>query len=118
MRGFRPLSLLSVATLLPAAAFAQPATVDPLRADHTTPLSYRSAFEGYRSFRIDELPPWGAVNDVVRSVGGHTGSVRASDSGTEPPAAAKTPQAPEAPPPKAMPSSPVRTEEPPHGRMH
>ncbi len=32
--------------------------------------SYRSAFEGYRSFADQPLTPWREANDVVKSVGG------------------------------------------------
>jgi hypothetical protein len=95
---------LFIAVAFPCTALAQSTISDPLSADQTSPLSYRSAFEGYRWFRADEIPSWRSINDTVRTTGGHTGSVRA---GASPP--------PEAPAPKPVPSMPVQIEPPPHG---
>ena len=116
LRTAQLVALFLVAAPVSTAALAQSTTPDPLSAGQTTPLNYRSAFEGYRSFRADETPPWRAVNDAVRSVGGHTGSMR--DGGNAHQAAPQASSAPEAPAPKAVPSTPVYAEPPPTGHGH
>ena len=41
--------------------------------------SYRSAFEDYRPFKVDEpLVDWRASNDKVRDIGGHIGLMKGS----------------------------------------
>ena len=40
------------------------------------PAEYRSAFESYRPYAEPELASWRAVNEEVRSVGGHVGLMR------------------------------------------
>lgn len=84
------------------------------------PLSYKSAFEGYRSFRSDLPTPWRSVNETVRAVGGHTGSVRNVEI-PEPEQAKpmqETQTAPEAPAPRAFPREPVQTESAPGHHEH
>jgi hypothetical protein len=111
-------ALVMMAATLPAAALGQSAAPDPLGTAPTAAPSYRSAFEGYRSFRVEELPAWPSVNETVRSVGGHTGSIRDSGEKAAPSAPARS-EASEAPAPKAAPSTPVTTEPPAsHGRDH
>ena len=110
-RGGQHIALFMIAATSSAAALGQSAAPDPLSTAPTAAPSYRSAFEGYRSFRIEELPGWPSVNDTVRSVGGHTGSIRDSGAKAAPSAPAQS-KAPEAPAPKAVPSMPVTTEQP------
>ena len=88
---------------------AQTALTDPLSpAPSAMPLAYQSAFEGYRPFRNDEIANWRSVNDTVRSVGGHTGSVRDIAKPTPPIASAPMAiNAPEQPAPEARPRMPV-----------
>lgn len=37
------------------------------------PVEYRSAFEGYRAFKDEELLDWRKANDEVGAAGGHAG---------------------------------------------
>jgi hypothetical protein len=43
-----------------------PATTDPIEPT----LGYRSAFEGYRPFKQEEVQPWAQSNETVRQAGG------------------------------------------------
>lgn len=52
------------------------------------PLTYRSAFTGYRAYADTELRSWRKVNETVQMVGGHAGAIGSadgSDTRTEPP---------------------------------
>ena len=64
-------------------------------------VKYRSAFEGYRTFREEPLADWRSVNDEVAQAGGHIGIMRgAADSAAPPkPVSGRPPSksAPEAP---------------------
>ena len=110
---------VAVTTFWNFPAFAQ--NTDPLDPQSpSTPLSYRSAFEGYRAYRSDPPPSWRSVNDAVRAIGGHTGSVRNVEI-AEPEPTKPTPEmqtAPEAPAPKAFPREPVQTEPAPGHHGH
>lgn len=55
------------------------------QAGKTEPL-YRSAFDGYRSWRADEPLDWKRANDEMKALGGHAGHLRGA-----PPAEAKPP---------------------------
>lgn len=44
----------------------------------TPPVSYQSAFDGYRSYREEPIADWRALNDEVGRVGGHIGIFRAA----------------------------------------
>ena len=39
----------------------------------TATVEYRSAFEGYRAFKEEELRDWRGANDEVGAAGGHGG---------------------------------------------
>lgn len=62
------------------AAQAQPAaTASAARAADARPTSvapYRSAFEGFQSWRDDAPLDWRRVNDAMRHLGGHAGHLR------------------------------------------
>lgn len=90
------------------AAGAQPASVDPL-IPSASPLTYRSAFEGYRPFRADEPPSWQSVNDAVRAVGGHSGALKNAQTPMPVESQAPPQTAPEQPAPAALPREPVTT---------
>jgi hypothetical protein len=65
---------LAAATAGSAAAQARP---DPADAKAKAPaVEYRSAFESYRPYVEPELASWRAVNEEVRSAGGHVGLMR------------------------------------------
>lgn len=60
--------------IIPSAATAQPAELDPLNAQTTAPLiTYQSAFSDYKPYQDPELMPWKTANDVVRQFGGMAG---------------------------------------------
>jgi hypothetical protein len=40
------------------------------------PVEYRSAFEGYRAFKDEELADWRNANEDVGAAGGHAGQRR------------------------------------------
>jgi hypothetical protein len=52
-----------------AAVSAPPETAAPA-------AQYRSAFEGYRSYRDEPVADWRSVNDDVARAGGHIGIMR------------------------------------------
>ena len=70
----------------PHAGHAQPSeagTRKPVSQATPKPISatgsYRSAFEDYRPFKVDEpLVDWRASNDNVREIGGHIGLMKGS----------------------------------------
>lgn len=69
-------TLLYAVALTPlVASAAQPAAAGhPAAPDAPTPpVSYESAFTGYKSFRDEKLAPWREVNDEVGRVGGQAG---------------------------------------------
>ncbi|HET9351959.1 MAG TPA: hypothetical protein VFO02_11610 [Burkholderiales bacterium] len=48
--------------------------VDPLDPQaKAAAVEYRSAFEGYRAFKDEELRDWRGANDEVGAAGGHGG---------------------------------------------
>ncbi|HEX6319807.1 MAG TPA: hypothetical protein VFZ84_13190 [Burkholderiales bacterium] len=50
----------------------------PAKTDALVPrVTYRSAFEGYRSYREQQVAPWKEVNEEVARVGGHMGVLKA-----------------------------------------
>jgi hypothetical protein len=53
---------------------ARPDPADPRLS--SPPPATASAFAGYRSFRDEPLADWRAVNDEMRTLGGHAGHVR------------------------------------------
>ncbi len=53
---------------------ARPDPADP-RLSVPAPTT-ESAFAGYRSFRDEPLADWRAVNDEMRTLGGHAGHIR------------------------------------------
>lgn len=61
---------------LPTAAWSQPrGSLDP-RAAAAGATTYRSAFEGYRSFDDAPVGDWRALNEEVTRVGGHAGAMK------------------------------------------
>jgi hypothetical protein len=99
-------------------AWAQSKAADPLSAHPSpAPLTYKSAFEGYRSFRADEVPTWRSVNDAVRTAGGHSGSMKDAPPAQSSTGPAPMQNAPEQPAPKAMPRESVDVA-PPNDHRH
>jgi hypothetical protein len=82
----KPYLLLAVFGVASVFALAQQAPSREVRAaDPAAPVpqvTYRSAFEGYVSYREQSLAPWREVNDAVGSVGGHVGIFRSGGHGT------------------------------------
>ena len=70
--------ILAVAALAcaTAAAGAQTPAQPPADRGAAPPLTYRSAYEGYRPYAEESLAPWREVNDNVERVGGHAGVAR------------------------------------------
>jgi len=53
---------------------------DPAKPEARVPaVTYRSAFEGYRPYRDQEVAPWREVNDEVARIGGHLGVLKEAD---------------------------------------
>jgi hypothetical protein len=50
----------------------------------TPPLTYASVFADYRTLADVEPKPWAELNDTVRSVGGHSGSLASKTGGAAP----------------------------------
>lgn len=77
-----------------AVAGAQPPAQPPAdRAVAPPPLTYQSAYEGYRPYADEPLAPWREVNDTVERVGGHAGVLREQARETQSPAPPTTPSA-------------------------
>ncbi len=78
--------LAAVLCAVAGAAGAQAGTTEPL---------YRSAFDGYRSWRTDEPVEWKRANDEMKALGGHAGHLRgAPPANTKPPARVQPSQPP------------------------
>lgn len=79
------------------AAHAQPASAPAAASgDGARPIAvapYRSAFEGFRPWRDEELQDWRRVNDEMKQLGGHNGHLRAPPAAK--PAGEATPKAQE-----------------------
>ena len=67
-------SVLLLGVSLASAVSAWAAELQPTDpAASAPPVTYRSAFEGYRLFRDEAIADWRAVNEEVGRVGGHIG---------------------------------------------
>ena len=64
-----PALLLAGVVAAQSAARTNPA--DPQAS--VPPVEYRSAFEGYRPFSVEDLRDWRKSNDEVGAAGGHAG---------------------------------------------
>jgi hypothetical protein len=71
--------LFASAAIAVGAAFAENEKGrHPTKPDVAVPrVTYRSAFEDYRSYRDTEPAPWREVNEEVARIGGHAGVMRA-----------------------------------------
>ena len=73
--------LFALSALAGGVAFAQG---ESERKDAATPelpvppVTYQSAFEGYRPYREQDVDSWRAVNDEVAKIGGHIGVLKAA----------------------------------------
>ncbi len=54
----------------PKPAASNAAAMAPAAPASASPMTYRSVFDGYRSFRVDELPPWRSVNARLEAPAG------------------------------------------------
>jgi hypothetical protein len=84
--------VLASAAWLPIASLAapSPSPLDPTAP--VPPLTYVSSIAGYRAFGEVEVKTWPQVNETVRSVGGHAGTLSTAphspgSHGTTPPGA-------------------------------
>ena len=68
-----------------AAACAQPtapvSALPPTSAASTSGMGYRSAFEGYRSFKDQPIQSWREANDLVGQIGGWQAYAREGQGG-------------------------------------
>jgi hypothetical protein len=86
--------LFALAALTAGSAAAQERR-DPADAKaKAPPVEYRSAFESYRPYAEPELASWRAVNEEVRSAGGHVGLMRGQGQEKPPAKPAAKPPAP------------------------
>lgn len=78
------------------AAAGSSASAQPVGAAAPT-IDYRSAFDGYNTWRDEPLRDWRKLNDDMRRLGGHAGHLRGAPepTGTTPPE--RTPSKPTAP---------------------
>jgi len=60
------------------------ASPDPLDATVAKPPVYSSAFSGYRPYRSDGAQNWRSINERVKAVGGHAGSLRSDSPAVSP----------------------------------
>ncbi len=68
------LAVLAAGTAAHAEPAALTAAADP--AQKTPPITYQSPFAGDRAFQVLPPEPWPQVNDRVREIGGHMGSLQ------------------------------------------
>ena len=104
----RPLLLLSCIGLAHAAPLfaAAPAPAEP--SAPAPAVTYRSAFESYRSHRDEPGKDWRGLNDEVGRVGGHVGIFRSAGHGTQGAAAPAAPgEAASQPPERGAPKAPA-----------
>ncbi|WP_076997263.1 hypothetical protein [Variovorax sp. KK3] len=69
-RPARWLATLPAVAALTAAAQTAPAPAASIQPEAQAPLSFRSAFDGYRPFVEEKAIPWKEANDTVRARGG------------------------------------------------
>ena len=80
MKSTRSLLLLAVC-LAPAAPLFAVVAAPSESAARDAAGQYRSAFEGYRPHRDQNVADWRSVNDEVARAGGHIGIMRDQQSG-------------------------------------
>lgn len=104
----RPLLLLSCIGLAQAAPLLAAAPAPAAPSAPVPAVTYRSAFESYRSHRDEPGKDWRALNDEVGRVGGHVGIFRSTGHGSHGAAApAAPPAAVSQPPVRGAPRAPA-----------
>ena len=110
------LFLLVSSAMLLASPVDLPAMASPLDATSPVPpLTYRSPFSEYRAFDEVEPKSWRQVNDTVREVGGHAGTLSNASRGGRGaghPGASHGSSSPAQPKPSPAPKQPERALKP------
>jgi len=107
MRHLSPVFTIALLFAADVAAQSPASPLDP--AAPTPPLKYESAFRGYRAFEEAEVKSWRELNNTVRSVGGHAGSLPAKLSAPSQSRPADVPPASSAPVPRPENATPADT---------